>query len=92
MQGVKKYKEFWGKSPMDIFKGVFHRAKTLIYLGDVTEIVYRSNKKNGGGDGTMCEYKHKFKKGAHLYMDEKGRTQLYIIGKQIKVREAGIIN
>ena len=90
--GVEKYEKFWGRKPRKIYRGKFHDPRTLIYLGNAVEIVYRSNKFNGGGDGKMAEYVHKFSSGTKLYMDERCKGQLYIMGNRLKVTEAGIEN
>lgn len=92
MNAKDKFYEFWGKAPKKIYKEKFHDPKQLIYIGNAVEIVYRSNKFHGGGDGTMAEYKHRFKNGVKLYMDERGKIQLYIKGAKLKVTNRGIEN
>lgn len=86
------YRNFWGKAPGPISRGGFHDPKELIYLGEAVAIEYRSNKKNGGGDGKTAVYLHEFETPAKLYCDERGRGQLYIIGKKIVVTNHGIEN
>lgn len=92
MNALDKFYAFWGKPAKKIYKEKFHDPRQLIYLGDAVQIVYRSNKFHGGGDGKMAEYKHRFKKGVKLYMDERCKIQLYVKGSQLKVTEAGIEN
>ncbi len=70
----------------------FHTPKSLVFLGQAVEIVYLSNKKNGGGDGKPCEFIHKFETPVDLYMDETGQKQLYLIGKRLHVNSDGIQN
>ena len=89
---VKKYQKFWGRKVRSVRKRKFHVPSTLIYLGEAHAIEYVCDKWNGGGDGTKAIYRHKFAKGGKLYMDEKGKIQLYIIGSKIRVDEGGIYN
>lgn len=89
------YREFHGKEPrglirleVDTLRGF---PKNLIFLGEAIEIVYKCNKENGGGDGRMAHYKHKFSKGTLLCTDRKMK-QLYVVGPKLKVTSAGIEN
>ncbi len=70
----------------------FHVPKTLIFLGQAISIVYLCNKKHGGGDGRLTEYEHEFESPVDLFMDERGRVQLYLIGKKVVVTDNGIEN
>lgn len=88
----RRYRAFHGKNPRSVRKGKFHDPKTLIRLGKAVRIEYESNKFNGGGDGRMAVYYHKFETPVTLYMDETGKRQLYLIGSKLKVTEAGIEN
>lgn len=89
---LKKYKAFHGEGPTKIYQKKINIPEKLIFLGYAHKIEYISNKFNGGGDGKTAIYVHKFQRGTKLFMDEKGEKQLYIMGKNLKVREAGIIN
>jgi len=89
---VRKYEHFWGRRVRSVTKRRFHVPNTLIYLGKAHAIEYVCDKWNGGGDGTKAIYRHKFAPGARLYMDEKGRMQLYIMGSKIYVNDRGIVN
>lgn len=73
---------------VDTLKGF---PKNLIFLGEAIEIVYRCDKRNGGGDGRQAYYKHKFSKGTLLCTDRKMK-QLYVVGQKLKVTAAGIEN
>ena len=88
----RKYERFWGRRVRSVTRRKFHIPKTLIHLGDAHAIEYCCNKWNGGGDGTTAVYRHKFKKGAKLFMDERSRVQLYILGTKIRISDPGIIN
>lgn len=86
------YFKFHGKAVKAIKKIVFSQPSTLVYLGRAMSIVYLSDKKHGGGDGKPCEFEHEFETAVHLYMDEKGKRQLYLIGEKLFVNEDGIQN
>lgn len=85
----KAYKQFHGQNANQTFETVFTQPRKLVFLGDAVSIIYRSDKKNGGGNGTPRLFKHDFKPGAMLAMDENKR-QLYILGNSLKVTSAGI--
>lgn len=91
-KGIKAYETFHGKRAKRITPSSFHVPKYLILLGDAVEIVYRCDKKNGGGDGTKADYIHKFNKGTKLYMDERTGKILYIAGRSLYVNDRGIVN
>lgn len=86
------YQNFHGRKPKYRGNLNFHNPKKLIRLGRALETTYISDKWNGGGDGTYAAYKHKHNPGVSLYMDERNRGQLYLIGKKLKVTDAGIEN
>jgi hypothetical protein len=86
------YNDFHGHSPREHRTMDFPEPENLIFLGEAVEIVYRSDKRNGGGDGRGNEFVHKFARGAKLFCDESGKNWLYIHGPKIKVEEPGIIN
>ena len=88
----RKYEKFWGRRVRSARRKRIHIPEFLIYLGDAFAIEYVSDKFNGGGDGKKAIYRHKFARGAKLYMDETGKKQLYIMGVKIRVGEPGIIN
>ena len=90
MKPSKTYHMFHGKPHKEVGEIPFTTPKGFIFLGYAVEIVYRSNKRNGGGDGRMAEYVHKCGKGNILCTDEK-RKNLYIFGAKQKVKEEGII-
>lgn len=89
---VSRFRSFHGRSPRRIVPGHLNVPKNLIYLGEAVSIVYRCDKLNGGGDGKMAEYEHEFETPVHLYMDESGKRQLYLIGERLKVTTRGIEN
>ena len=70
----------------------FHDPKSLVYLGKAVAIVYESDKKNGGGDGRLNAFIHEFETPVGLYMDERAEKQLYLLGRALRVSDAGIEN
>lgn len=92
MNPLDLFRRFHGRSKAPVTRTTFHNPKTLVYLGEAVSIVYLSNKKNGGGDGKPCEYEHEFESPVSLYMDERGKVQLYLIGRDLEVTSAGIVN
>jgi hypothetical protein len=90
--GKRRYVTFHGHGPQGTGQVDFPEPQELICLGDAVSIVYRCAKYNGGGDGQMALYEHKFARGAKLFTDETGRCWLHIHGPRIKVEEPGIIN
>lgn len=86
------YEDFHGHGVQAHRTMDFPEPENLICLGEAVEIVYRTNKKHGGGDGKTNEFVHKFAKGAKLFCDESGKHWLFIHGPKIRVEEPGIIN
>jgi hypothetical protein len=86
----KAYQRFHGRKVSETFETVFTTPRKLVHLGDAVAIIYRSDKTHGGGNGTPRLFKHDFKKGVILAMDETAENQLYIIGQSLKVTSAGI--
>lgn len=89
---LELYRAFHGRRKAPWKRTDFHVPKALIFLGQAVSIVYLSNKRNGGGDGKLCEYEHEFETPVDLYMDERGKTQLYLLGKRLFVNQDGIQN
>jgi len=83
------YKQFHGRNPIKTERVFVRYPKTLVKLGRAYAVEYVCNKYNGGGDGRQAIYRHKFGPGAILCRDEKD-GQLYILGKNIRVTDAGI--
>jgi hypothetical protein len=86
----KAYSRFHGKKPDKAIQTSFTIPDKLVYLGDAVSIIYRSDKRSGGGNGTPRLFKHDFKHGVFLAMDKSAKRQLYIIGDKVKVTSAGI--
>lgn len=92
MKPSRRYYQFHGRKPRRYKSRRFYAPETLIRLGRVEAIEYESDKWHGGGDGTVAIYRHEFETPAWLYMDERGRHQLYILGDRIAVTADGVIN
>lgn len=91
-QGEQRYQAFHGRPVQRRGKLRVRNINEVICLGDAVEIVYRSNKLNGGGDGRFAEYVHKFSRGAKLYCTPDGREILLIHSPRIRVSNPGIIH
>lgn len=91
-QGEARYRAFHGRSVRFRRRIAIEPIRELIFLGEAIEIVYKSNKLNGGGDGKYAEYEHKFARGTKLYCTPDGKGVLLIHGPRLRVEEPGIIN
>lgn len=85
-----QYQRFHGKPSRREGAFDFRAPKGLVVLGEAVAVEYKCNKLNGGGDGRMAVYRHKFDKGAVVCCDDKAKRQLYILGSKIIVTSAGI--
>lgn len=86
----KRYKSFTGR---DVEASKEKRVKTpseLICIARPEFITYYSNKLNGGGDGTLQKFKHRFGAKIKLYTNPEG-TFLLIAGPGLKVTPRGIV-
>ena len=87
---LSMYHKFHGRQPRRITRKNFRVPEALICLGDAVDITYKCDKVNGGGDGRVARYKHKFGRGDKLYVDPRGK-QLYILGGRMRVNSRGIV-
>ncbi len=92
MNRYARYFQFHGKDTKKEKRVFFHNPKSLIVLGRAIAIEYECDKWHGGGDGTKAVYRHEFETPAVVCMDETGKRQVYVVGKALKVTEAGIEN
>lgn len=86
----KRYKSFTGKEPG---KAVTRNRKSpseLICIARAEIITYYSDKLNGGGDGILRGFKHRFGPKIQLYTNPEG-TYLLIAGPGLKVTPRGIV-
>lgn len=92
MTARKRYKDFHGHGVRWRKTHNFHVPRTFVVLGKAVAIEYETDKLNGGGDGKMAVYRHEFETPALVCMDETGKKQLYIVGKDLIVTDEGIEN
>lgn len=92
MRASNRYIQFHGHGVRKRMSANFHYPESLVILGRAVAIEYECDKLNGGGDGTTAVYRHEFETPAIVCMDEKGAKQLYIVGEEIIVTDAGIEN
>lgn len=90
--GYRRFREFHGRRPRFVYRADFYIPNKLILLGRAVAIVYEIDKKHGGGDGKITEYIHDFETPVGLFMDERGKRQLYLIGEKLIVTKDGIEN
>ncbi len=90
--GEKRYRAFHGHGVRKRRVLRVNPIRELVELGEAVEIVYRSDKLHGGGDGKLAEYEHKFARGTKLYCTPDGKHVLMIHGPRLRVSEPGIIN
>lgn len=89
----KAFKTFHGRDPRFRKRIRFTVPKKgLVILGEVHAIEYVSDKLHGGGDGKRAIYRHEFETPVILCADEKMKRQLYVIGDDVIITEAGIEN
>lgn len=91
-KSIKGFRKFHGKNPEKLNSIDFHIPKNLILLGKAVAIEYECTKLHGGGNGKSNVFRHCFDDDTLLCMDEKAKHQLYIIGEDLKVTQAGIEN
>ena len=85
------YKKFHGHPVREKQEVQWQDPEKLVFLGEAIEIIYRSDKVNGGGDGKPNSFRHKFDKGTMLLTNETGRY-LIIVGERLHVTDRGIVN
>jgi hypothetical protein len=89
-QAIKRYKAFHGKTPSR-FRPVNKKMPTiLVEIARPEFITYFSDKLNGGGDGKLNAFKHKFHKSTKLYSSPDGKM-LVIMGPKLNVTNRGIV-
>lgn len=92
MSAYDRYFDFHGHGVRTRRKAEFHVPKSLVILGKAIAIEYECDKLHGGGDGKKAVYRHEFETPCLVCMDETGKKQLYVVGKRLKVTEAGVEN
>ena len=87
---ASRYQKFHGHAPRRIRTVEIRPLREIICLGKACEIVYASDKENGGGDGRARKFVHKFGKNTRLYTSPEGDL-LLIAGKGMRVTSRGIV-
>ena len=85
-----RYKDFHGRASTKSARALLKPIRELVYLADAEYITYKSNKKNGGGDGTPQKFVHKFGKKIGIYTNPEG-TILLIAGVGMHITDRGIV-
>lgn len=88
-QAIKRFEAFHGKRASTISKRVID-FDGLVNLATPELITYKSDKKNGGGNGKPVFFKHKFSKSTRMFCSPDGRM-LVIMGPQFKVNSRGLV-
>lgn len=88
-KAMAKYKAFHGKAPSRLTKRKALDLSVLVELASPEFITYKSTKKNGGGNGKVNFFKHKFDKKTKIYSSMDGHA-LVILGPKVKVTNRGI--
>jgi len=87
----KRFKIFTGHNPEKIASVKKLRLpKDLICIARPEKISYYSDKLNGGGDGKLSLYLHRFGANIKLYTDPDG-TFLVIAGPNLRITQRGIV-
>lgn len=86
----KRFKSFTGHEPGE---AIIKKKKTpseLICIARPEILTYYSSKINGGGNGTLQGFKHRFGAKTRIYTDPEG-TFILIAGPGLKVTPRGIV-
>jgi hypothetical protein len=88
-EGVKRYFEFNGRKSTQVAEIETPDFSDLKYFAKSISCLYSSDKTHGGGDGNLCEYRHKYGTTVHLWKNSD--NSVYIIGgKNLCVTSRGI--
>lgn len=90
--GITMFEKFHGRDVDHVDEiNMDTDPECLVLLGKAVAIEYECDKLNGGGDGQVATYRHKFGKGVKLMCSPDGKT-LYIKGGRMYTNERGIVN
>lgn len=90
-KSAKRYKTFTGYPGEEPPKVTRKKTpKEWVAIAKPLFIAYNSSKINGGGDGTLQGFKHRFGAQIQLYTNPEG-TMLLIAGPGLKVTSRGIV-
>lgn len=80
----------WGRNPHKalLFKNVKQIPRTVVVLGELTGVIYRTIK----GNDSPTLYVHSFNEPMPLLCMDIDGTQLYILGGRYHIENKGIVN
>ena len=91
-RGLRRFRAFHGEPEDEVLEIEWLADPgTMVVLGRAISITYESDKFNGGGDGQLALYEHKFHKDDVLVCDEGG-NMLAIVGPKLRITHRGIVN
>ncbi len=85
-----RYSAFHGHAPRQVRRVKVRPIRELICLASADTITYKSDKTNGGRDGTPQYFEHKFRKKIKIYTTPEGDL-LLIGGPGLRVTSRGIV-
>jgi hypothetical protein len=86
----KRYQAFTGREPGTAASRKIKTPSELICIAKPEHLTYFSSKLNGGGDGTLQGFKHRFGAKTRIYTNPEG-TFILITGPGLKVTPRGIV-
>jgi hypothetical protein len=86
----RRFAAFTGRDPGAATIKQKKTPSELICIARAEILTYYSNKFNGGGDGTVQGFKHRFGAKIRLYTDPEG-TFLLLAGPGLRVTPRGIV-
>jgi hypothetical protein len=89
-KALSRYAAFHGHAPRKVRLVRVRPIREVVCLGRACEIVYQSDKKNGGGNGHPQKFIHHFGKNVMLYTVPEGDL-LLIGGSGMRVTARGIV-
>jgi hypothetical protein len=86
----KKFKDFSGRLKAKVTKKKITWPTKLIYIGEATDITYRSDKQVGSlPGGVKRDYIHKLRKHGTIFSNPQG-TMFIILGTKTNLKKEGI--
>jgi hypothetical protein len=86
----RRYKAFTGRDPGKAEIRTKKAPSELICIARAEFLTYYSSKLNGGGDGTLNKFKHRFGANIKIYTNPEG-TIVVLAGPGLKVTSRGIV-
>lgn len=85
-----RYKTFTGREGEKPSVRTLKAPGELVCIARPEFLTYYSSKLNGGGDGTLQKFRHRFGASIKLYTDPEG-TFLLIAGPGLRITRRGIV-